>query len=181
MTTVIAEAKDRGDKRMVLEAIANNDAAIGLYESVGMRKTRQLIGYRRGPVSACGEILVEIDPAEFVRRQANECSNDLVWDFKPETLTLKVNAKAYSLDGKAFALVTEAPNDRLVIWSIFVNADSRRQGYGRRLVDSLASAHPERMMVFPIAVPDDLAHEFMTAMGFEVPEIKQYELAIDLV
>lgn len=177
MNQVIQEARDRGDHRMVLEVIEQNEPAIRLYESVGMTRTRRLVGYKRDAHKGKKADLFEIDPAAFVRFQAQECEDDLPWDYKPETLTLKPDIKAYSFQDKAFALVSEAPT-RIIIWSFFTKQKLRRKGVGTALIHALANHYSDRSFAMPIAAPDDLASEFMAKLNFEVPEITQLEMEI---
>ena len=181
MTKVIDEARDRGDHRLVLEGIEQNPPAIALYESVGMVKTRRLVGYKRGPSQGRAIALDVIDPSHLIRLQAAECRSDLPWDFKPETLTLKVGfLKGFALDDSAFALISDPPGERIILWTLFTREDVRRSGLGRKLVEGIAALYPERTIVTPVALPDDHAPEFLKALGFEEVSISQFEMAIDL-
>ena len=44
MRIAIREAKDRGDRSMILEVFEQNPAAVALYKKVGFRPIRRLIG-----------------------------------------------------------------------------------------------------------------------------------------
>src|SRR5690349_8992588 len=46
MTQLIEEARARGDHEMLLEVIAQNTAGVKLYEKVGFKKIRKLVGYK---------------------------------------------------------------------------------------------------------------------------------------
>ncbi|MBS1728111.1 MAG: GNAT family N-acetyltransferase [Armatimonadetes bacterium] len=177
MQRVIQEAKDRKDRRLVLEVIEQNPPAIGLYESVGFAKTRRLVGYRRGAQSGSPFELREIDPAEVVRLQSVECSTDLPWDFRPETLTLKTNTVGISLDDQAYALITETP-ERVVLWSVFARRDHRQAGRGRTIVEAIAARNPGASLMTPVALPDDHFSEFFAALGFEHHPISQFEMEL---
>ena len=181
MNLVIGEAKARGDKKLVLEVIEQNPPAIKLYESVGLSITRRLAGYRREPSPGVSFVLKEVDPSEVIRRQVVECEPGLPWDYKPETLATKgVTLTGYSLEGRAFALVTNTPGERIIIWSLFTNRTERRNGLGKQLVEAIAAPYPEKALVTPVALPDTHAPEFLTAAGFSEVAISQYEMAIDL-
>lgn len=180
MTQVIDEARERGDIRMVLEVIEQNPPAIGLYEHVGFSKVQRLIGYRKIASGGSDQNLERIDPSEVVRRQVLEGESDLPWDYKPETLALKINTTGWSLENQAFALVSEVPGDRVVLWSIFANRKTRGLGLGSRLLEGLNHHYQGKTFVMPIAAPETLAKEFMTKNGFEIPEITQFEMAITL-
>lgn len=178
MNRVIDEAKARGDKRMVLEVVEQNPPAIGLYESVGMRKTRRLVGWRREGSEGIPIDLTPVDPAEIVRSQVMECSPDLPWDYKPETLALKINTLGLSLEDKAFAILSDTP-ERVIVWSLFVVGEHRGKGYGRKFVEGIAARFPGKAIVTPVALPDDHADVFLTKLGFKNPDISQFEMAID--
>ena len=45
MRIAIREAKDRGDRSMLLEVFEQNPAAVALYKKLGFRPIRRLIGY----------------------------------------------------------------------------------------------------------------------------------------
>lgn len=181
MTKVISEAQARGDKRLVLEVIEQNPPAIELYASVGMSKTRRLVGYRREPSKGSPADLKQIDPIAVVRAQSAECRDDLPWDFKPETLTLKLGfLKGLSLDDSAFALISDPPGERVIIWTLFTRKGSRGKGHGRTMIDAIAARYPDRALVTPVALPDDHAPEFLTALNFHEVSISQFEMAIEL-
>ncbi|MEI8281536.1 MAG: GNAT family N-acetyltransferase, partial [Armatimonadota bacterium] len=181
MNKVIEEARKRGDRQMFLEVIEQNPPAIALYESVGMAKTRRLVGYRREPSQGLAESLVQIDPSTVIRAQAEECPSDLPWDFKPETLTLKMGfLKGFSLGDDAFALISDPPGQRVIIWSLFTRKGSRRSGFGGQMVEALAASYPDRALVTSVALPDDYCPEFLTALDFAEVSISQFEMAIEL-
>ena len=45
MTTLIEQARERGDRLYDLEVIEQNPRAVRLYEGVGFKKLRRLVGY----------------------------------------------------------------------------------------------------------------------------------------
>ena len=178
---VIDEARKRGDQRMLLEVIEQNPPAIALYEGVGMNKTRRLVGYRREPSEGVAAELDRIDPSLLLRIQAAECCPDLPWDFKPETLTLKVGfLKGFSLNDEAFALLSDPPGERVIIWTLFTKKGARRSGRGLQLAEAIAALYPTRAIVTSVALPDDHEPEFLAATGFIEISISQFEMAIDL-
>lgn len=182
METVIAQARDRGDHRMVLEVIEQNPPAIGLYERVGFNKVRRLAGYVRPyrPGQAAG--LEEIDPLVFCRSMVSECNLDLPWDLVPETLSAKAPpTRAWTLQGRSFALVTDTPAERAVLWAVYTRRSDRGQGHGKRLIEAIGETLPGKTLVTPVAVPDDLAPAFFESAGFHEAELSQFEMAVDLV
>ncbi len=181
MKLVIAESKQRGDQRLVLEVIEQNPPAIALYESVGLKTTRRLVGYRREPQPGEYHEIQLIDPSIVIRNLAIECSSDLPWDYKPETLSHRgAPAKGVSYRDQAFAMISDSIPERVVFWSLFTKLSSRRNGEATRLVNAIAHRNPDKALVTPIALPDDHCREFLTRTGFKEVKVSQFEMAIDL-
>lgn len=181
MNLVIDEARVRGDHRLVLEVIEQNPPAIGLYESVGLSITRRLAGYRREPSTGISAPIEFIDPSIVLREQVLECDPNLPWDFRPETLCHKgAPTKGISLEGKAFALVTDTMPERVIIWSLFTKGEYRLTGHGTQLVEAIAAQYPDKALVTPVALPDKHAPEFLASTGFKEVKISQFEMAINL-
>lgn len=182
MQKVVAEARERGDKKMVLEVIEQNPPAIALYERVGFAKSRRLAGYLRQPAGGKSETLQDLDPLELTRLMGAMIDLDLPWDLVPETLSAKAPpTRAFSLDDTCFALITDTTGDRAVLWSLFTVPEKRRQGYGSRMVAALSATYPGKTLMTPVAVPDQLAPEFLTRAGFVENAISQFEMVQSLV
>ena len=181
MHLVIEEAKHRGDHRLVLEVIEQNPPAIGLYESVGMAKTRRLVGYLREPSQGTASKIEIIDPSIVIRQQVIECDHNLPWDYRPETLSLKgTPMKGVTVDKEAYALITDTMPERVIVWSLFTIRECRNAGKAKNLVKAIAAMNPEKALVTPIALPDDHAPGFMKSVGFNEVKISQFEMAIEL-
>lgn len=181
MEREISSARERGDRTFLLEVIEQNPPAIGLYERVGFEKRRRLVGYSRPASGGTPAALTEIDPLELVRLMVSECDLDVPWDFWPETLCAKAPpTKAWSLDGDSFALVTNAPA-RAVLWALFTVPQASRQGKATRLIDAVAALSPDKPIVTPVAIPDQLAPGFFAKCGFEEGQISQFEMIMELM
>ncbi len=181
MRNIIGEAQARGDKRMVLEVIEQNPPAIGLYESVGFKKRRRLVGYARKNSSGSLGALKDIDPVEFTRIMGQECNLDLPWDFWPETLCAKAPpSRALTIDKTSYALITPLPSGSVVLYGIFTCANKRSQGNGSRLMEAVMHEYRGLNFVTPIAVPDQLAPGFFSKLGFVENTISQFEMELSL-
>jgi ribosomal protein S18 acetylase RimI-like enzyme len=181
MQRAVDEARARGDRRMILEAIEGNGPAIALYEAVGLRKTRRIVGYRREPSPGRKVPLVEIDPLDLIREMVLETDPGMPWQLTPETLAASAApTRAFSLEDNAFALATDTPSDRFVLWTVFTRRSARRQGLASRLVDGVVAEMGGKAAVTSVDVPDDLASEFFAKNGFKEMEISQVEMAMDL-
>lgn len=182
----LEEARARGDRRMLLEVFEQNPAAVRLYQAVGFRVTRRLLGYERPaePGEAAG--LVEIDPLDYARVAAREYEPDLPWMLAPETLCGWVApARAFRLGEAgsaeaAYALVNDTPGQSFLLWGLLVPAPGRRKGWGRRMVRALAALHGGKACRVVQVVPEDLAPQFLARLGFTPLPLNQFEMRHDL-
>jgi len=182
MQRAIDDARSRGDKRMVLEVIEQNAAAIALYEVVGLKKARRIVGYQRAASPGHEEPLVEIDPAELVRELVVETDPGMPWQLTPDTFAVMAPpTRAFSLEDKAFALATDTPGDRFVLWTVFTRREARRQGLASRLIEGLVHEMKGKAVFTSVDVPDDLTPGFFGKNGFKEMGISQLEMAVDLV
>jgi ribosomal protein S18 acetylase RimI-like enzyme len=180
----IAEAEARGDRTMLLEVFEQNPPAIALYTKLGFRAQRRLVGWRwePGPMDAdAAEDLTEIDPLEFGRLAARQGEPDLPWALQAETLSAATApARAWHLAHRAYALVVDPAAEKLALAGLVVPQPHRRQGWGSRLVQSLAAAFPGRPWSVAPVVPEGLVGDFFTQLGWGGWEIQQIEMRLEL-
>lgn len=185
LSEVLANLRQSGDSRLVLEVIDTNEPAVRLYHRLGFRKRRRLVGYRR-PAGAVGSLatvdLVDIDPLTVARRVAGDGMPDLPWIMAPETLAAAAApARGIALVGEAFAIVEPAPQSRdLVLRTLVVARQARKRGLGRQMIAALETAYPGQDLVLSANTPEDLVPDFLARMGFERTPISQFEMTIDL-
>jgi len=183
MGEAIAGARARGDHALLLEVIEQNTPAVNLYASLGFRKTRRLVGWRWAeprPGEAPGA-LREIDPLELARILQREGDADLPWQLAPETLAAATApARAFSLDGHAFALVANPEAETLSLSSLVVPRGDRRRGWGTRMLRALAAAFPGKPWQLVAIVPEETAPEFFARAGWERSAITQLDMRLDL-
>ncbi|MBO1907515.1 GNAT family N-acetyltransferase [Microvirga sp. 3-52] len=182
---VLADLRQTGDRRLVLEVIDTNEPAVRLYHHLGFRKRRRLVGYRRSAgadVALAALDLVDVDPLMVARRVAGDGVSDLPWIMAPETLAAAAApARGIALAGEAFAIVEPAPQPQdLVLRTLVVAQHARDRGLGRRMITALAAAYPGQDLVLSANTPEDLVPGFLTRMGFERTPISQFEMLIDL-
>jgi len=182
----IAEAEARGDRTMILEVFEQNPPAIALYTKLGFRAQRRLVGWRwePGPMdadAADADDLTEIDPLEFGRLAARQGEPDLPWALQAETLSAATApARAWHLAHRAYALVVDPAAEKLALAGLVVPQPHRRQGWGSRLVQSLAAAFPGRPWSVAPVVPEGLVGDFFTQLGWGGWEIQQTEMRLEL-
>ncbi|MCG7394288.1 GNAT family N-acetyltransferase [Microvirga sp. ACRRW] len=185
LQSVMEDLRKAGDRRLLLEVIASNEPAVRLYKSLGFKVRRNLVGYRRpaGSINPADVTdLVEVDPLTVARIVAAEGAPDLPWFMAPETLAAcTAPARGLALSKEAFAIVEPAPQPNLLsLRTLVVARHARGRGLGRRMITSLAAAHPQQDLVISANFPEELAAGFITRMGFERTPIGQFEMDLDL-
>lgn len=183
----IVEAEARGDRTMWLEVFEQNPAALALYTKLGFQPVRRLVGYRRpadeGNAASTDETdeLTEIDPRDFARLTARHGEPDLPWALQPETLAaVTLPARAWHLDHRAYALVADPSAEKLSLTALVVPPPHRRQGWGTRMVNTLAAALPDRPWSVSPVLPEDLAADFFAKLRWGNWEINQIEMRLDI-
>ena len=104
---LLAEAKERGDRTMVLEVIEQNTAGVELYRACGFETIRRLIGFAGPPPSnlVVPAGLSEVDLREVAGAVTRYGLPDLPWQLSGETLAqLTPPHMAYRLDDAWIAL-----------------------------------------------------------------------------
>ena len=111
VTRLVEEAGARGDRRMVLEVIEQNTAAVELYRKAGFNTVRRLIGYA-GPPPPVGEVasnLIEADLRDVGAAVTRYAPPDFPWQLSGETIAqLGPPAVGYRLDDSWIAITDPA-------------------------------------------------------------------------
>jgi GNAT superfamily N-acetyltransferase len=174
----IADARALGTRTITLEVIAENAAAIALYEANGFAKTRRLVGFVRGDSPAGAGVLEEIDPALFAGVVAREGDDDLPWQLSAATFAAATPPARAFRCGEAYALVVEGAN--IGVRGFVVARAHRRSGEGRRLFEALAGAFPGKAWSVSAVVPAGRVDAFAAALGFRPAALSQWEMALTL-
>lgn len=177
---VADEARQNGDKTLVLEVIEQNPRAVHLYQSCGFTIVRRLMGYNGANLSGEPAELTRIDPAEAARKISGWQSADLPWQCAGETLvTTGTPHVAYRMDG-CYALCSNPEAETIAILGLAVPPEQQRQGKATRLVSALIAAHSEKnWRVSPIC-PEEYGAIF-TRNGFTVEKLNQFQMEASLV
>ncbi len=180
----ISNAKRLGYRRMLLEVIEGNAAAMALYQHLGFQPRRQLVGWDR-PVhegdNECDDKLTEIDPREVARAIVHEGDADLPWQRSGDSMfSIQPPSRAYTLEGNAFAVVSRITDHSAYIDAFLVPRAKRRGGWGRRLMKALFAHYPGRAWTISATVPEDLSPEFFRKCGFQPGLLSQVEMELDL-
>ena len=129
MERLIEEARTRGDKEMVLEVIEQNTAGVKLYQKVGFKTIRRLVGYKlENPQIESEENLQEVDIRELSRLVTYHGLKDLPWQLSGVTIAHHTPpSRAFRLND-AYCLISDPEAEHVSISSVLVKARSRGAG-----------------------------------------------------
>jgi ribosomal protein S18 acetylase RimI-like enzyme len=184
MVHAIEDAGNSGFRSMTLEVIETNQHARSLYEHLGFREVRTLVGYEREPgnlPAPSEDRLQEIDPGELAKVIEYEGPNNLPWQLAAETIVNHTPPSiALKLGDKAYVMVAAVTDRMVVLGGMVVPHALRRHGWGRRMIDALIRRYPQRTLRFPARMPENLAPDFFLEAGFRKAALAQKELVLDL-
>jgi ribosomal protein S18 acetylase RimI-like enzyme len=182
MQQAIAQARERGDERIVLEVISGNEAALALYASLGFERRRKLVGWRRPAASSreATDVLAEVAPSASAAWLQAWSDADLSWPLSAQSHAAAAPPlRGLALDDLATGIVDDTGTHVRIV-SLAVRPDARRHGVGRRLVSALLDAFEGRALAFPAIVPEHSSRAFMQATGWELTPLSQYEMVLAL-
>ena len=180
MKRLIEEARERGDREMILEVIEQNRAGVRLYEKVHFQVVRRLVGFKieRPRVHVEAE-LEEVDIRELAQLVTSFGLKDLPWQLSGETLAHHTPpARAYRLDD-AYCLVGNLNPEDVVIWSALVLPQARGQLRGARLVQALFANNPGKIWHVPALCPEEVGFVFEKA-GMQRERLSQLQMRLRL-
>ena len=184
MQDTVDEAAERGDRSVLLEVFEHNTPAVKLYERLGFRRVRKLLGYQHvpgGTAPGAVDALAELDPLEFARVVAREGEPGLPWMLAAETLSGTVlPARAFHLDHRAYALIGDPEADVATLVALVVPRAHKRNGWGTSLVQALCARYPDKAWSIPQIVPEELAPTFFTRCGWTLMDTNQLEMVLAL-
>jgi len=180
MQRIIKDASARGDRRLSLEVIEGNQAALALYQQAGLRIARTLLGFHAPlPLPARTEVLQETDPLLLAQQMTAENQRDLPWLIATESLyKLPGSPRALTLDGQAFALVIPGAR-QCQLRMIYVPPTLRGQGHARRLLEAVRLKFAPLALLANVFVPDSLA-PFFHHLGWREEPLRQFEMTMAL-
>lgn len=191
MEHLIEEARARGDRQMFLEVIEQNIAGVKLYQKVGFKTVRRLVGYQldlaRGGVpaaedgdeSSSKDELQEVDVHELAKLISTDGIKDLPWQLSSETIAHHTpSSRAFRLND-AYCLIGNPDAEHVSISSVLVKADSRRAGQGQRMMRAVFSRFPNKTWHIPEHYPKEMAL-FFESFGMKRTEISQWQMVLML-
>jgi ribosomal protein S18 acetylase RimI-like enzyme len=179
MEQLVTGAKARRERVMLLEVIEQNEPAVRLYERLGFRQLRRLVGYHlaQSQAGAAAGPLEEVDLREVARRLTYEAAPDLPWQLSGESL---VQAgwpnRGYRL-GPAYAAISNPGQSQVYLKALTVPAEARRQGAASRLLQGLLARYPDKSWRVPILWPEELGGLF-EKLGFVQEALSQLQMSL---
>lgn len=181
MEGLVREARERGDREMVLEVIEQNEAAVRLYRKYGFQTVRRLIGLvcREDANQGAKNGLLEVNLSELGRLVSSHGLPDLPWQLSGETVALLTPpARAFRWE-KAYVAVSNPEAEHVAVWSLLVEPQARGKGRAVELLRRVMSSYGGRTWHVPAILPEELGGVFEQA-GFRREELSQWQMSLRL-
>ena len=180
MKRLVDEARERGDREMVLEVIEQNEPAVRLYRNYGFEHVRRLIGcIRREAKEAAVSDLQNIDLPELAQLISQHGLPDLPWQVSGESIAqLDPAGRAYQY-GPAYVAISNPESQHIAIWSLLVEPQARGRGLGTDMLRRVIARHPGKTWHVPALLPEELFPAFERA-GFEREMLSQWQMRLSL-
>jgi ribosomal protein S18 acetylase RimI-like enzyme len=177
MGQLIEEAKARGEREMVLEVIEQNTAGVKLYEKVGFKKIRRLVGYKlEHPQSESAHNLEEIDIRDLARQVTYHGMKDLPWQLSGTTIMQHTPpSRAFRLND-AYCLISNPDAADISIASVLVKARSRGAGLSTVLLRALFAKFPNKTWHVSPIYPEEMGFIF-EHVGMARESISQWQMS----
>ena len=176
MGALLDALREQGVRRMWLEVIRDNHAAVALYHSLGFEVRHGLCGYLSAQTaSEESSVLQEYDVLALTRRAGAEINGQLPWLMDPLTFST-LPCRALSLHQQAFAVLATL-SSRPQLQFLWVEPAARGRGLGREMLMALARQFPG--LGTSVTIPERFTPLFQTA-GYTPGVLKQYEMSATL-
>jgi len=184
---LLAEAKGRGDRAMVLEVIEQNTAAVELYRACGFQTLRRLIGFAGSPGGSPAPSddrlrtdLLEVDLREVAAALVRFGVPDLPWQLSGESIAqLAPPSVGYRLDN-AWIAITDPAQDVVTIRALIADPTGSAIDRETLLLRAVIARHPGKSewRVSP-AWPEELSSA-LQSLGLPRHPISQWQMQCPL-
>ncbi|HHJ0005015.1 GNAT family N-acetyltransferase [Raoultella planticola] len=175
MTPLMTSLREQGVRRMWLEVIRENYAAVALYQSLGFVVHHGLCGFvSTRAEDAAAAVLEEGDVLPLLRRAGAESNGRLPWLMDPFTFatlpcrTLTLNQQAFAV----LATLTSTPQ----LQFLWVEPSVRGRGLAHEMLRALARQFPG--LSTSVIIPESFTPLF-SAAGYATLALKQYEMCVE--
>ena len=177
MEQLIAEAKARGEKEMLLEVIEQNTAGVKLYEKVGFKKIRRLVGYKlENPQVESDVEIEEIDIREVARQVTYHGFKDLPWQLSGTSIMQHTPPSRAFRINDAYCLISNPDVTDVAISSVLVKARSRGAGLSAVLMRALFAKFPGKVWHVSPIYPEEMGFIF-EHVGMERETLSQWQMS----
>lgn len=182
MKKLIDNARERGDREMVLEVIEQNEPAVKLYRKYGFESMRRLVGYTRSGRDAEeyeGSELHKVDLLKMGRLISQYGLPDLPWQLSGESVSQMHPPPHAFREGPAYVVISNPEAEHVVIWSLLVEPEARGKGLGTKMLKRVMADHAGKTWHVPAILPEELGTAFERA-GFEKEKLSQWQMRLEL-
>ena len=177
MEQLLQEARERGEKEMLLEVIEQNTAGVKLYERVGFTKIRRLVGYKlENPQVESDVELEEIDIRELARLVAYHGLKDLPWQLSGATVMQHTPPSRAFHVNDAYCLITNPDATDIAISSVLVKTRSRGAGLSAVLLRALFAKFPNKVWHVSPIYPEEMGVIF-EHVGMQSETLSQWQMS----
>lgn len=180
MQQLIEDARARSDKEMLLEVIEQNTAGVKLYQKVGFKIIRRLVGYKlENPQAESKDELQEINIRELGRQVTYHGLEDLPWQLSGITVSHHTPpSRAFRLND-AYCLISNPEVEHVSVATVLVKADSRRAGQGSALMRALFARFPNKVWHVSPIYPEEMA-QFFEKLGMQREVLSQWQMELKI-
>ena len=180
MQNLMQEARARGDREMVLEVIEQNTAGIKLYQKVGFKTVRRLVGFKlEHPQVEPGAELEEIDIRELAHLVTLHGGKDWPWQLSGESIALVTPpARAYRLND-ACCFISSPEAEHVAISSVLEKTGLDGAGTGPDLIRAVFSRFPNKVWHASAIFPEEMSPIFEKA-GMVRETLSQLQMSAKL-
>ncbi|MEA2553834.1 MAG: hypothetical protein QOJ65_2010 [Fimbriimonadaceae bacterium] len=176
----IEDCKGRGDRRLVLEVIEQNPAAIFLYESVRFTIEWRLLGFnttlRATPHAAELQDASLQEVAAAIRTGGDAAAS---WSMSAASVEQMALPNFGARCGDAYGVLGLAGEEVLGCRSMGFAAKPNVES-AKQWIAALATKYPGRKLRMPAFFPEPVFGEPLTGAGMERDEISQFQMAMRL-
>ena len=177
---LLAEARARGERAMVLEVIEQNERAAKLYERCGFRVVRRLVGYEGTPaLEGTPAAMVECDVRDVARALMAHGPDDLPWQLSAETLAQAAPPSLGFRSETSFVAISDPTAARMTVWALVTLPEARRRGMASALLRAIIARYPGREWRIIAIWPEALGGLFET-LGLQRAKLSQWQMEAPL-
>jgi ribosomal protein S18 acetylase RimI-like enzyme len=180
MGQLMEEARARGDQQMLLEVIAQNTAGVKLYEKVGFKKIRRLVGYKlENPQAGSADELQEVDIQEAAKMVMYHGLKDLPWQLSGISIAHHTPPSRAFRFNDSYCVISNPQVEHVSISSVLANDGDDEAGPGQALMRALFARFPNKVWHVSPIYPEEMAGLFEQA-GMQREELSQWQMSLKL-